>query len=277
LASLGPRMAEITRLSLNQITVANWTVSQAVEGCVRHGIPSIALWRHKIEEAGLASCVRAVKDAGLHVSSVCRGGMFPSPIHAGREKNLEDNYRAVDEAAALGADSLVLVVGGGAEVGLDAARKMVADGVAALVPYARERGVKLGLEPLHPMYAAERSVLVTIAQALELASAFSPREVGLVLDVFHIWWDPQVLPMIAQCRGRIYGFHVNDWLVPLPDLLLGRGMMGDGVIDNRLLRLAVDQAGYDGPIEVEIFNRIIWDRDPDEVLHQMVERFTTLV
>ena len=270
-------MAEISRLSLNQITISTWSVSQAVEGCVRHGIPSIALWRHKIEEAGLASCVRSVRDAGLHVSSVCRGGMFPSPTAAGRQKNLEDNFRAVDEAAALQADSLVLVVGGGAEVGLAEGRKMVADGVAALVPYARQHGVKLGLEPLHPMYAAERSVLVTIGQALELASAFAPEEVGLVLDVFHIWWDPQVLALIAQSRGRIYGFHVNDWLVPLPDLLLGRGMMGDGVIDNRMLRIAVDQAGYEGPIEVEIFNRIIWDTDPDEVLQQMVERFVAFV
>jgi sugar phosphate isomerase/epimerase len=270
-------MADITRLSFNQITVSSWSVSQAVEGCVRHGIASIALWRHKIEEAGLAASVRAVKDAGLHVSSVCRGGMFPSPTAAGRQKNLEDNYRAVDEAAALHADSLVLVVGGGAEVGLTEARKMVADGVAALVPYARSHGVKLGLEPLHPMYAAERSVLVTIGQALELASAFTPQEVGLVLDVFHIWWDPQVLALIAQCRGRIYGFHVNDWLVPLPDILLGRGMMGDGVIDNRMLRLAVEEAGYHGPIEVEIFNRIIWDSDPDDVLRQMIDRFIAFV
>jgi sugar phosphate isomerase/epimerase len=270
-------MAEISRLSLNQITITNWSVPQAVEGCVRHGIPSIALWRHKIEEVGLPACVRHVKDAGLHVSSVCRGGMFPSLTAAGRRENLEDNYRAVDEAAALHADSLVLVVGGSAEVGLAEARKMVADGVAALAPYARRHGVKLGLEPLHPMYAAERSVLVTIAQALELASAFAPQEVGLVLDVFHIWWDPQVLALIAQSRGRIYGFHVNDWLVPLPDLLLGRGMMGDGVIDNRMLRLAVDQAGYSGPIEVEIFNRVIWDSDPDQVLQQMVDRFLAFV
>jgi sugar phosphate isomerase/epimerase len=270
-------MAEISRLSLNQITIANWSVPQTVEGCVRHGIPSIALWRHKIEEVGLPACVRYVKDAGLHVSSVCRGGMFPSLTAAGRQKNLEDNYRAVDEAAALHADSLVLVVGGGAEVGLAEARKMVADGVAALAPYARRHGVKLGLEPLHPMYAAERSVLVTIAQALELASAFAPQEVGLVLDVFHIWWDPQVLALIAQSSGRIYGFHVNDWLVPLPDVLLGRGMMGDGVIDNRMLRLAVDQAGYSGPIEVEIFNRVIWDSDPDQVLQQMVDRFLAFV
>ena len=172
---------------------------------------------------------------------------FPvPPLPAGRKISKTTTVPSM-KPRALEADCLVLVVGGGAEVGLVEARKMVADGVAALVPYARQHGVKLGLEPLHPMYAAERSVLVTIAQALELASAYAPQEVGLVLDVFHIWWDPQVLPMIAKSRGRIYGFHVNDWLVPLPDLLLGRGMMGDGIIDNRMLRLAVDQAGYDGP------------------------------
>jgi sugar phosphate isomerase/epimerase len=120
-------------------------------------------------------------------------------------------------------------------------------------------------------------VLVTIGHALQMASAYRPEEVGLVLDVFHIWWDPQVLSLIEQARGRILGFHVNDWLVPLPDLLLGRGMMGDGVIDNRMLRLAVDQAGYTGPIEVEIFNRAIWDTDPDQVLEQMIERFVAFV
>jgi sugar phosphate isomerase/epimerase len=203
--------------------------------------------------------------------------MFPSPTAAGRAANIEDNFRAVDEAAALSADSLVLVVGGSAEVGLIEARQMVADGVAALVPYARSCGVKIGLEPLHPMYAAERSVLNTIDQALQMASTFPASEVGMVLDVFHIWWDPLVTASIAKAAGRIYGFHVNDWLVPLPDMLMGRGLMGDGVIDNRALRLAVDQAGYSGPIEVEIFNRVVWESDPDQMLEQIVTRFVGLV
>ena len=244
---------------------------------MRHGIPSIALWRNKIAEAGLAASVSAVRDAGLHVSSVCRGGMFPAPSAAERRRNLEDNFHAVDDAAALQADALVLVVGGAAGIGLADARKMVEDGIAALAPYARQHGVKLGLEPLHPMYAADRAVLNTIRQGLEMAAPYDPGLVGLVLDVFHIWWDPEVLPMIASAAGRIYGFHVNDWLVPLPDLLLGRGMMGDGLIDIRRLRHAVDQAGYHGPIEVEIFNRAIWDTDPDQVLRQMIDRFTALV
>jgi len=198
-------MADRSRLSLNQMTTTNWSVREAVEGCARHGVPSIALWRHKIQEVGIASCVRMVIDSGLHVSSVCRGGMFPASTELERKRNIEDNFRAVDEAASLKADSLVMVVGCCAGIGIEEARKMVVDGVAGLVPYARERGVRIGLEPLHPMYAAERSVLVTIGQALELASLYSPQEVGVILDTFHIWWDPQVAEMIAKSRGRIFG------------------------------------------------------------------------
>lgn len=270
-------MADKTRLSLNQMTTANWSVAQAVEGCVRHGIPSIALWRHKIQETGLDTSVRLVKEAGLHVSSVCRGGMFPAPTEQERRERIEDNFRAADEAAALAADSLVLVVGGCAGIALDDARKMVADGVAALVPYARERGVRIGLEPLHPMYAADRSVLNTIDQTLELTSHYAVNEVGVILDTFHIWWDPRVRELIGQAAGRIYGFHVSDWLNPLPDVLLGRGLMGDGVIDNRALRQLVEQAGYNGPIEVEIFNQALWNADLDTVLAQVVERFEKFV
>lgn len=270
-------MAEKARLSLNQMTTANWSAADAIDGCARHGIGSIALWRHKIAEAGLGACVQRVRDAGLHVSSVCRGGMFPAPTEPECRKNIEDNFRAADEAAALAADALVLVVGGCAGLAIEDARTMVADGVAALVPYARERGVRIGLEPLHPMYAADRSVLNTIGQALELASVYNPREVGVILDTFHIWWDPQVEELIAQAAGRIFGFHVSDWLVPLPDVLLGRGLMGDGVIDNRKLRLLVEQAGYTGPIEVEIFNRALWDADPDNVLAQVIDRFEKFV
>jgi sugar phosphate isomerase/epimerase len=270
-------MADIARLSLNQATTQNWSVQEAVEGCVRHGIPSIALWRHKIAETGLQESARLVRDAGLHVSSVCRGGMFPAATAAERQAKIEDNFRAVDEAAELKADSLVLVVGACLGVSLPDARTMVADGLAALVPYARERGVRLGLEPLHPMYAGDRSVLNTIDQALRMASPYAANEVGVILDTFHIWWDPTVYEQIERSRGRIFGFHVCDWLVPLPDVLLGRGVMGDGVIDNRTLREAVDQAGYSGPIEVEIFNQQLWDSPGDEVLVRVIERFTSLV
>jgi sugar phosphate isomerase/epimerase len=270
-------MADIQRLSLNQATVQNWSVQEAVEGCVRHGIPSIALWRHKIHETGLQQCAQYVRDGGLHVSSVCRGGMFVAPTVEERKERLADNFRAVDEAKELNADSLVMVVGASTEVPIADARQMVADCLEELVPYAKQHGVKIGLEPLHPMYAGDRSVLNTIDQALAMASPYGADEVGLILDVFHIWWDPTVFEQIQRATGRIFGFHACDWLVPLPDVLLGRGMMGDGVIDNRALRLAVDAAGYSGPIEVEIFNQALWDAPGDDVLKKVVERFTALV
>ncbi len=270
-------MADLSRLSLNQATVQNWSVAEACEGCARHGIPGIALWRHKILEAGLQASVCAVRNAGLHVTSVCRGGMFVAPSAAERAERIEDNRRAVDEAVELCADSLVMVVGASPKVPIADARGMVADGLAALLPYARERKVRIGLEPLHPMYAGDRSVLNTIDQALAMAAPYSADEVGLILDTYHFWWDPYVFDQIARAAGRIFGFHVCDWLVPTPDMLLGRGVMGDGVIDNQAFREAVDAAGYSGMIEVEVFNQELWNTPGDEVLKKVVERFVALV
>jgi len=203
--------------------------------------------------------------------------MFSGEREEQRRKNIEDNFRAVDEAAALQAGSLVMVVGGASPMGIEAARQMVRDGIAELVPYAQSAGVKIGLEPLHPMFAGDRSVLTTIAEAASMAAQYEPHQVGMVLDVFHIWWDPSVMQQIAAVAPRIMGFHVSDWLVPLPHVLLGRGMMGDGIIQLRTLRDAVDAAGYTGPIEVEIFNQIIWDEDPDAVLDRVVQRFQEVV
>lgn len=270
-------MAHLSRLSLNQITTPGWSVKEAADACARRGITSIALWRHKVQEQGLNQSIRTLQDTGLRVSSLCRGGMFPAESADERRERIEDNFRAVDEAAALKADVLVLVVGGAAPVGIQAARQMVRDGVAILAPYATSAGVQIGLEPLHPMFAGDRSVLTTIAEAREIVQQYEPKEVGVVLDAFHIWWDPCVTEQIASAGERIKGFHVSDWLVPLPDVLLGRGMMGDGIIDIRLLRSAVDRAGYAGPIEVEIFNRAIWDTAPDEVLDRVVETFERMV
>lgn len=265
--------ADLTRLSLNQMTTEQWNVQQAVDGCARHGIPFIGLWRHKVAETGLAESARIVRDAGVKVSSLCRGGMFPAATKAEREARIDDNRRAVDEAAELGTDTLVLVCGPAPDRDLRAARQMVRDGIEAVLPYAQERGVKLGIEPLHPMFAGDRSVIVSLAQALDIAEQFAPDEVGVIVDVYHVWWDPAVEKEIARSAGRILGFHVNDWLVPTPDMLYGRGMMGDGVIEIRRYREAVEQAGYAGPIEVEIFSRTFAAMDGDAVLEQMCQRY----
>lgn len=270
-------MAAKERLSLNQTTTERWSLREAVDGCVRHGIPSISIWRHKLQEVGLSETARMVKEAGLHVSSVCRGGGFPAPTAAERKARLEDNYRAVDEAAELSADSLVIVVGPPNGTALADARNMAEDGVAALAPYAKQRRVRLGLEPLHPMFAANRCVLNTLQQAIELAQKHDPDTVGIIVDAYHVWWDPQLYCMLARAGKRIFGFHVSDWIFPLPDLVLGRGMMGDGVIDIAEIRKAVDAAGYAGPIEVEILNQKIWDMPGDELLPLMIERFVAHV
>ncbi|MCT9929480.1 sugar phosphate isomerase/epimerase [Planotetraspora sp. A-T 1434] len=272
-------------LSLNQWTTRRWSVKEAVDGCVRHGVEAIGLWRQNVAEQGLDETIMLVRDAGLRVSSLCRGGFLTGDSYE------EDNRRAIDEAAALGAACLVMVVGGlpgvvpGEPLGeisrdLPDARKRVADALAVLAPYAAERGVRLALEPLHPMYCADRAVLSTLGQSLDLAAPYAPETVGVVVDTFHVWWDPQVFEQIERAgrEGRIASYQVCDFLSPLPaDVLLGRGMMGDGVIDFGPLTEAVTAAGYAGDIEVEIFNADVWAADPDEVMATMRARFAALV
>lgn len=266
-------LQNIDRLSFNQITADRSSLPEVVEGCVRAEVPWISLWRHKVKETGLAESKRLVQSAGLRVSSLCRGGMFPAATAAERQARIDDNKRAVDEAAELGTEVLVLVCGPASDKDIAAARQMVEDGIAQLVPYAQSCGIKLGVEPLHPMYAAERSVINTLAQANTIAEQYSPEQVGVVVDAFHVWWDPELYAQISRASGRILGFHVSDWIVPTPDLLMGRGMMGDGVIDLRRMRSAVEAAGYHGPIEVEIFNQTIWDMALDDALALTKERY----
>jgi sugar phosphate isomerase/epimerase len=238
------------RLSFNQITADHLDLPQAVEACAEAGIGWFAPWRHKL----VPGAAQLIRDAGLRVSSLCRGGFFPAVDDAGRRRSHADNRLAVDEAAELGAEVLVLVCGPAPDGDLEAARTQVLHGIEALTPHAVDCGVRLGIEPLHPMMIAERSVVVTLAQAIDLAERFDPTHVGVVVDAYHVWWDPDLERQVARASGRILGYHVSDWLSPTPDPLAGRGMMGDGVIDLRGLRGLVEEAGYDGPIEVEVIN-----------------------
>lgn len=269
----------IDRLSFNQITAERASLKEVVEACARHGVPYVAVWRHKLADVGLKAAACLVRDAGVRVSSVCRGGMFPAATVAERAARIEENRRAVDEAAALAAEVLVLVCGAAPSPDKDiaAARRMVADGIAELVPYARERGVRLGIEPMHPGFAAERSCITTLAEARRLAECFDVATVGVVADVYHIWWDPELYDELARLAGRLVGFHVSDWLVPVHDILMNRGMMGDGVIELRRIRAAVEGAGYAGPIEVEIFNQAVWDTPLDTLLPLVKERYVSCV
>lgn len=277
-------------LSLNTATVRKQgDLLAIIEACARHGIRAIDPWRDQVAHVGLDRAVRAVKDAGLDLSGYCRGGMFTAD-DAHRSAARDDNRRAIDEAAALGASCIVLVVGGlpqysrpgsAASKDIATARNQVHDGIAEMLDYAKQASLPLAIEPLHPAYAADRACVNTTKHALDICDALDPGRtgaIGVALDVYHIWWDPELLGQIARAgKDRLLAFHVCDWLVPTKDILNDRGMMGDGVIDIRSVRAAVEAQGFAGYSEIEIFSNDWWGRSMDEVLRTCIERHRTMV
>ncbi len=270
--SVGPE-----RLSLNTATVKRLNLRDSVELCQRQQIGGIGLWREQIQEIGVDAAAAIVRDSGLRVSSVCRAGFF-TVTPGDWAAMLEDNRAAINETAAVGADVLVLVSGGlvAGSRSLPHARELIADAIAELVPIATAAGVRLGIEALHPMFCADRCAISRLGQALELARQFPAETVGVVVDAYHVWWDDTVLDEIARAADRIFSYQVCDWTLPLPsDVLLGRGHVGDGHIEFIPLTQAVEAAGYQGMIEVEIFNEAIWAAPPDETARTVRERFDT--
>ncbi|MFF0260472.1 sugar phosphate isomerase/epimerase family protein [Streptomyces microflavus] len=268
----------LARLSLNQETIKQWSLPELAEGCVKAGIGQVGLWRAPVQAYGVERTARLLSGAGLTVTSLCRGGFLTALDPADRAAALDDNRRAIDEAAALTTDTLVLVSGGLPPGSRDlyGARERVAEALAELAPYAAERGVRLAIEPLHPMFASDRCVVSTLAQALDIAERFPAEQVGVVIDTYHVWWDDRAPAQIARAGagGRIHSFQLADWITPLPaGVLLGRGQLGEGSVDFRTLRAEVEAAGFDGPIEVEIFNETLWARDGAEVLAEVAERY----
>jgi len=255
-------------LSLNTATVRKqWNLAQIIEGCARHGIRGISPWRDQVAQMGLQEAGRSIRRENLAVTGLCRGGFFTAKDWR------DDNRRAIEEAHTLGAQCLVLVVGGLLPGSKDLAlsREKVQEGIAAILPEARAAGVPLAIEPLHPMQAAERACVNTLEQALDICDALG-EGIGVAVDVYHVWWDPKLASQIERAGKRILAHHICDWLVPTRDLLNDRGMMGDGVIDLPLIRRWVEDAGYAGFQEVEIFSEHWWQRDPDEVLRLCIER-----
>jgi sugar phosphate isomerase/epimerase len=260
-------------LSLNTITVKPWSLAQVIEACARHGIPGIAPWRDVLQAMGVDAAARRIRDAGLRVTGLCRGGMFPAADAAGRAAAIEDNRRAIAEAHAIGADCLVMVCGGlpKGSKDLPGARAMVRDGLAAILPEARAAGVTLALEPLHPMTCADRSVLSTLGQALDLCDALGAGT-AVAVDVYHVWWDPDLARQMARAKGRIAAFHVCDWKVPTTDLVFDRGLPGEGVIDIPAIRAMAEAAGWTGGVEVEVLSNRWWAEDPETVMHEVKAR-----
>jgi sugar phosphate isomerase/epimerase len=277
-------------LSLNTATVRRQgDLTEIIEACARHGIRAIDPWRDQVAAIGLDRAVRAVRDAGLELSGYCRGGMFTSDA-AHRIEARDDNRRAVDEAKALGAPCVVLVVGGlpqysrpgsAASKDIAAARTQVEDAIAEMLDYARTVQMPLAIEPLHPAYAADRACVNTTRQALNICDKLDPQctgALGVALDVYHVWWDPELLPQVARAGNqRLLAFHVCDWLVPTTDILNDRGMMGDGVIDIKSVRSAVEAQGFAGYSEIEIFSTAWWEKPMDEVLRVCIERHRSVV
>jgi len=270
----------LDRLSLNQATVKHLGLTEAVALCVRHDIPAIGLWRDRVAEAGLAETAAAVRAAGLRVSSLCRGGFFTVADPDRRRAALADNLAAIAEAAELGTGTLVLVCGGlpPGQRDLGLARRMVEDAIGSLVPEAQRLGVRLGIEALHPMFCADRCVISSLGEAVDLALVFPADAVGVVVDTYHVWWDARLAGEIARAGQRIVSFQVCDWVLPLPaDTLLGRGHLGDGCIDFGTVAAAVTAAGYDGDVEVEIFNAEVWGAPPDQTAATVKERFAAVL
>lgn len=269
---------DLARLSLNQETVKQWSLPELAEGCAAAGLRYVGLWREPVQKYGVDAAAKLMREAGLTVTSLCRGGFFTAADPQKRAAALDDNRAALDEAAALGTDTLVLVSGGlpPGSRDLHGARERVAEALAELGPYAAERGVRLAIEPLHPMYASDRCVVSTLAQALDLAERFPAEQVGVVVDTYHLWWDDTVGEGIERAGrgGRLAAFQLADWVTPLPEgVLLGRGQLGDGAVDLRWFRERTEAAGHDGPIEVEIFNPGLWERDGAEVLAEVIARY----
>jgi sugar phosphate isomerase/epimerase len=264
---------ELARLSMNQATVPRWSVPQLMDGCARAGYGGVGLWRERLEGFDLAAVAKQAARLELEITSLCRAGWFLAADDSMHRTRAEDNRHAVDEAALLGARTLVVVCGPAGDHDLAAARRAVTESLGELAYYAAEQGVTLGIEPMHPVYCGDRSVIVTLAQSISVLDAVAPANVGIVLDSYHLWWDPELVPSIARASERITAVQLADWLAPPPHPLNGRGMLGDGTIDLRAFCRLVDSTGFNGRFEVEIFNPDVWGADPAETTRVAAQRY----
>jgi sugar phosphate isomerase/epimerase len=266
---------ELSRCAVHTQTTKPWSLAQCIEGYTRAGIRGISVWRDVIEPIGARCAGKMLRDAGMRVPALVRGGFFVAKDTSTRQEAIDVNHRCIDEAAAIGAEMVVLVVGSVAGIDLPEARKQVADGIAAVLGHARSAGVKLAIEPLHPMYAADRSCINRMAEARQICEQIRDPMLGIAVDIYHVWWDPD-LQLEVEIAGRqktLFAFHVCDWRVPTRNLLTDRGLMGDGCINIPIIRSWIEQAGFDGLIEVEVFSEEYWSIDQDRYVSKIAESF----
>ncbi|MDY0171125.1 MAG: sugar phosphate isomerase/epimerase family protein [Thermoguttaceae bacterium] len=268
-------LTEFSRLCLHTITTKPWSIEEACDRYVAAGVCGITVWRQWLDGRNPEAVGRRLRAAGLEVVSLCRGGFFPAPDHAGRVAAIDDNRLAIDEAAALGAPVVVLVCGAVPGQPLSISRDQIADGIAAVLDHAKANHVKLAIEPLHPMYADSRSAINTLAHANDMCERLADPQVGVAVDVYHLWWDPNLESEIQRCGrlGRLFAFHVSDWRTPTEDLLNDRGLMGEGCIDVPQIRGWVEETGFGGFIEVEIFSNRYWAMDQQQFLDNIQKAY----
>jgi sugar phosphate isomerase/epimerase len=264
-------LTDCSRLCVHTITTKPWSIEEASERYAAAGVKGVSVWRQWLEGREIAKVGRDLRAAGLDVVSLCRGGFFPARDAAGRAAAIDDNRRAIDAAQALGAPLIVLVCGAVPGQALDVSRSQIADGIAALLDQAQAASLRLAIEPLHPMYADARSAINTLRQANDLCDRLAAPQLGVAVDVYHLWWDPELRSQIDRCAraGRLFAFHVCDWRTPTEDLLNDRGLMGEGCIPLRQIRGWVEQAGFRGFIEVEIFSHRYWAMEQGEFLEKI--------
>ena len=270
-----PPLKDHRRLCIHTVTTRPWKLEEAAARYAEAGVGGITVWRQSIDGWTPAEAGRCLRDHGLEIVSYVRGGFFAARTAAERDAAVDENKRVIDEAAALGAPLVVLVCGAVPDQPLKVSRDQIRDGLEAILPHAEAAGIRLGIEPLHPAYADTRSAINTLEQANDLAEAFASPCLGVVVDVYHLWWDPHLEDEIARCgrNGHLFAYHVCDWKTPTEHLLLDRGIMGEGCIPLRQIRSWVEAAGFDGFIEVEIFSETYWQHDQDDFLKQIQDAY----
>ena len=268
-------ISDLSKLCIHTITTKHWSLEEAVEKYSKKGIKGISVWRQWLEANGPETSGRLLREAGMQVVSLVRGGFFPGWTSEERQKAIDDNKKALDEAAAIGAPSVVLVCGALPGQALTESREQISDGIASVLDHAAGVNVKLSIEPLHPMYADTRSAVNTLKQANDICDAFDNPFLGVAVDVYHVWWDPDLRQEIERCgkSGYLFAFHICDWMSPTVDILNDRGLMGEGCINIREIRGWVEDAGFGGFNEVEIFSNRWWENDQDEFLEAIVNGY----
>lgn len=268
-------LTDLSKLCIHTITTKPWAIEEAAQHYAAAGVKGITVWRDALQGRNIRQTGDMLREHDLTVVSLCRGGFFPYKDPGKRKAALDDNRKAIEEAAALGTSLIVLVCGADPGQPLEESRKQIQDGIAAVLPEASAAGVRLAIEPLHPMYADARSAINTLAQANDMAEALNSPYVGVAVDVYHLWWDPSLQQEIRRCgeHGNLMAFHMCDWKTPTTDMLLDRGLMGEGCIPVRQIRAWVEATGFNGFNEVEIFSNAYWQEDQGVFLKKIIKAY----